>query len=78
MTLIFVHRSKKYIVTLVPIFVVGPAMAVAGFFLRHRLVSLAKRCCGRKSQSDDKDFSKVTIDTILKFKITDLVLAETK
>ena len=53
-------RSKKYILTLVPIFIVCPTLGVIGFFLRHRLVSLAKRCCGKSNQQqDEKDVSKV-------------------
>jgi hypothetical protein len=45
-----IFRSKKYILTLVPIFVVCPTLGVAGFLLRHRLRSLAKRCCRKKGE----------------------------
>jgi hypothetical protein len=44
--------------TLVPIFVVFPTLGIAGFFLRHKLVSLAKKCCG-STPPEDKDLSKV-------------------
>jgi hypothetical protein len=51
-------RSKKYILTLVPIFVVGPALGFAIFLLRHKLLTLFKKCCG-SSEVEEKDVSKV-------------------
>ncbi len=51
--------SRKYILTLVPIFVVCPALAVAAFFFRKRLMKLGQKCCDC-NQNQDKDPAKVT------------------
>ena len=54
-----IFRSKKYILTLVPIFVVCPALGFAIFILRHKLIRLIKKCCG-SNQVEEKDVSKVS------------------
>lgn len=51
-------NSKKYVLTLVPIFVVCPALAVGLWFLRHKIIRAQRRYCSCGAGSD-KDGAKI-------------------